>query len=119
MVERIASPSAPPICCDVLIRPDASPASLLLTPDTAAIVTGTNENPSPAAATSDAGSTSEANVPSTDTREKSSSPIAIKPMPKTSTGLKTSLGKSCDATPAETMIVSASGRYEKPDLSGE
>ena len=28
IVERTAMPSAPPICCDVLIRPDASPASL-------------------------------------------------------------------------------------------
>ena len=26
-VERIASPSAPPICCDVLKSPDARPAS--------------------------------------------------------------------------------------------
>ena len=48
-VERIAMPTAPPICCDVLIRPDARPASCGVVPASAAIVSGTNANgiPSP------------------------------------------------------------------------
>ena len=48
-VERIAMPTAPPICCDVLMRPDASPASSGFVPATAAIVIGTYANgmPSP------------------------------------------------------------------------
>ncbi len=57
-VASTASPSAPPICCDVLIRPLARPASRSSTPATAAIVTGTNENPSPTAARRDGPSTS-------------------------------------------------------------
>ena len=44
---RIARPSAPPICCDVLIRPEARPASCGSTPATAAIVIGTNAKPRP------------------------------------------------------------------------
>ena len=50
---RIARPSAPPTCCDVLISPDARPASCGSTPLTAAIVIGTNAKPSPTAASSD------------------------------------------------------------------
>ena len=42
-------PSAPPICCEVLSSPDASPASAGCTPASAAIEIGTNEKPSPTA----------------------------------------------------------------------
>ena len=49
IVESAAMPSAPPICCDVLIRPDASPASAACTPASAAIEIGTNEKPMPIA----------------------------------------------------------------------
>ena len=52
-VASTARPSAPPTCWEVLISPLASPASRSATPETAAIVTGTNENPSPIAASSD------------------------------------------------------------------
>ena len=45
---RIATPSAPPICWDVLIRPDAMPASSCAArPTSAAIGTGTKEKPRP------------------------------------------------------------------------
>jgi hypothetical protein len=47
IVESAAMPSAPPICCDVLIRPDASPASDAFTPASAEIEIGTKENPIP------------------------------------------------------------------------
>src|SRR5256886_12876983 len=46
-VVRIASPIPPPICWLVVISPDARPASLLVTPLSAAMDTGTNENPRP------------------------------------------------------------------------
>ena len=46
-VERIASPRAPPICCDVLRRPDARPASPASMPLVAISVTGTNVSPIP------------------------------------------------------------------------
>ena len=52
-VARIARPSAPPTCWEVLISPEARPASCGLVPVTAAIVTGTNAKPSPNAASSD------------------------------------------------------------------
>ena len=47
IVESAAMPSAPPICWEVLIRPEASPASDAFTPASAAIEIGTNENPIP------------------------------------------------------------------------
>ncbi len=42
-VVRIASPIPPPICWLVLMSPDARPASLLVTPVSAAMDTGTKE----------------------------------------------------------------------------
>src|SRR6266508_2204623 len=42
IVDSAAIPNAPPICCDVLIRPDASPASAGSIPASAAIEIGTN-----------------------------------------------------------------------------
>jgi hypothetical protein len=47
MVERSAMPTAPPICCDVLMSPDASPDSCCFVPATAAIVTGTKAKGNP------------------------------------------------------------------------
>ena len=47
IVESAAIPSAPPICCEVLIRPEANPASAGWMPASAAIEIGTNENPMP------------------------------------------------------------------------
>jgi hypothetical protein len=52
-VASTAKPSAPPTCCEVLIRPLANPASSASTPETAAIVLVTNARPSPIAASSD------------------------------------------------------------------
>ena len=49
IVERIATPTAPPICCEVLISPEARPASWACTPASAAIEIGTNEKPRPTA----------------------------------------------------------------------
>ena len=46
-VERIASPSAPPICWDVLKRPDARPASLGLDAARRDQRHGTNVSPIP------------------------------------------------------------------------
>ena len=46
-VEATATPSAPPICCVVLISPDARPASCGATPASAAIDSGMNENARP------------------------------------------------------------------------
>ena len=67
IVESTAMPSAPPICCDVLISPDASPASACLTPASAAIEIGTNENASPTPMSRKPGSRSPRYEPSTET----------------------------------------------------
>ena len=55
IVDSAATPTAPPICCDVLIRPDASPASSGSTPASAAIVIGTNPNGIPGPISEEAG----------------------------------------------------------------
>jgi hypothetical protein len=59
-VERIARPRAPPICCEELNRPDASPASSSRTLVVAMSVSGTNVKPRPADITSRPGRTSAA-----------------------------------------------------------
>ena len=113
---RIARPSAPPTCCDVLISPDASPVSCGSTPDTAAIVIGTNANPSPTAATSDGNRMSPRYVPPTSTCANQTSAIAVSTRPDVRIGLNPNFVTSPDAMPADTMIPPASGRYASPDL---
>ena len=58
-VESIASPSAPPICCDVLKSPDARPASSSSTFVLATSVRGTKVRPSPTDITTSPGRGSE------------------------------------------------------------
>ena len=55
IVDSAAMPSAPPICCEVLNRPDARPASAGWTPARAAIEIGTNEKPIPSPDQQEAG----------------------------------------------------------------
>ena len=107
---RVARPSAPPTCCEVLIRPLARPCSWSGIPETAAIVTGTKEKPSPTAASSEGPRMSAAKLPSTETRENQTRPAAIRVTPVASTGLKPTRVTSCEAIPAERMIETASGR---------
>ena len=107
----IARPSAPPTCWEVLISPDARPASCGSTPATAAIVIGTNAKPSPNADEQ----RREQDVAHVGRRRRETwanqtSPPAISSSPATSTGLKPKRVTSWEATPAETMIASASGR---------
>ena len=117
IADRIARPSAPPTCCEVLIRPDARPASSGFVPITAAIVTDTNASPRPKPTTSDGNSTSPTYEPPALTWLNHTSPAVSISIPVTSTGLKPMRVVSCEATPAETMIMIASGRYETPVLS--
>jgi hypothetical protein len=49
----IASPRPPPTCCDVLMRPDASPCSSFSTPSVAAIAMPGNTGPIPMATSSE------------------------------------------------------------------
>ena len=96
---------APPTCWEVLISPEARPASCGLVPVTAPIVTETNENPRPKAASSDGPSTSAPNdPPGAGTCENQSRPPAISNSPAIRTGLKPMRVTSCEPTPAEMMI---------------
>src|SRR6266508_4959696 len=72
-VQTCALPISP-ICCDVLIRPEASPASAGTTPASAAIEIGTNEKPRPTAISRKPGSRSPRYDPPTDTCVKETSP---------------------------------------------
>ena len=67
IVESTARPSAPPICCEVLISPLARPCSRSSTPETAAIVEVTKPNPRPIAASSEAPRMSVRKPPPTET----------------------------------------------------
>src|SRR6185503_6777227 len=117
--ERTAIPSAPPICCDVLIRPDATPASSAGTPASAAIEMETNENAIPTAVTRKPGRRSPRYEPSTETCVKYRRPIVRRLMPVTSTGLTPTRVTSICATIAQTIEVPATAMYATPVLSGE
>ena len=80
-VERTARPSAPPICCDVLNSPDASPWSSSSRPVVAISVSGMNTAPMPSDVRSIAGSTSATYEPSTGSCVSSSSPAAVSSNP--------------------------------------
>ena len=67
IVDSAAIPSAPPICCDVLMRPEARPASAASMPASAAIEIGTKENPRPTATSRKPGSRSPRYDPPTET----------------------------------------------------
>ena len=67
IVDSAAMPSAPPICCEVLISPDARPASAGCTPARAAIEIGTNEKPIPSPTSRKPGSRSPTYEPPTET----------------------------------------------------
>ena len=57
-VARTARPSAPPTCCVVLTRPEASPESLAVAPDIASVISAGNDSPAPVPSRSITGRTS-------------------------------------------------------------
>src|SRR5215216_1685245 len=118
-VARIARPSAPPICWDVLISPEAKPASCGSTPLTAATVIETNARPRPTAASSDGNRMSPTKLPSTRTCENQTRPAAVMSRPETSTRLKPKRVTNGALAPAVRMIPTASGRYAMPAVSAE
>ena len=69
-------PTAPPICCDVLISPDARPASACCTPASAAIEIGTKQSAMPNAMIRKPGSRSATYEPPTETCVNRSIPTA-------------------------------------------
>ncbi len=118
IVDSAAMPSAPPICCDVLISPDASPASVGCTPASAAIEIGTNENPRPTATNRKPGSRPVTYEPPTDTCVKYASPDVSATMPIASTGFTPMRVTSCAAIVDITIAPPATGRYATPVFIG-
>ena len=73
-VASTARPMAPPTCVVVLMRPEASPASLGVAPDIASIIRAGKARPAPMPSSSITGSTSTTQLPSTGARANSSRP---------------------------------------------
>src|SRR5581483_9121832 len=117
-VERIASPRAPPICCDVLKMPDARPWSESARPVVATSVSTTKTKPIPNELSRIGGSTSATYVPCTGSRVRRYMPAAVISMPPLATSRASSFDANCDAIPAETMIPAVKGRNARPALSG-
>ena len=114
IVDSAAIPSAPPICCDVLIRPEARPASAACTPASAAIEIGTNAKPMPTATSRKPGSRSVTYEPPTETCVKNTRPAVSATIPVTITGLTPMRVTSCAATADVKIAVPATARYATP-----
>ena len=109
-VVRIARPSAPPICWDVLISPEARPASRPVTPASAAIEIGTNVNPSPVPRMMNPGKRSVKYEPVGEICVKRTRPVPTSARPPSSAGLTPVLVTIACAAPDETTAVRATAR---------
>ncbi len=119
IVDAIATPSAPPICCDVLSSPDATPAILSSMFDSAASETGMNVNARPKPLARKGMNRFVQYLPSTGScvyqtyaKVFSARPIAI-------TGFTPTRVTSACAMPAAGMVVPAVARKASPVLIGE
>ena len=110
---------APPICCEVLIRPEASPASRSATPASAAIETGTNANAMPTPTITYPGNRSLANFPCTGICEYQIIAPVSRASPITMIGFAPNLVVSAWATPAARTAVPAVAMKVNPVFSGE
>ena len=110
IADSAAIPSAPPTCCDVLMSPDASPASDGLTPARAAIEIGTNEKPIPTAITRKPGKQVGDVRAAGETCVKNARPAVRNAIPVTSTGFTPTRVTSCAATADQTIAVPATAR---------
>ena len=119
IVERSAIPTAPPICCDVLISPDARPASAWLTPARAAIEIGTKQSAIPSATIRKPGSRSAAYEPPTETCVKQQHADRQQRHPARDQRLDADLGHERAATFAQMIDVPATARYATPVFIAE
>src|SRR5262249_10426209 len=118
MVDRMARPSAPPICCDVLNNPDASPWSSSFSPVVAMSVSGMNTAPIPSDESRIEGRTSAAYDPCTGSCVSSRRPAVVSSIPAAATGRTPIRGANAEANPAETMSPAVNGRNARPAFSG-
>ena len=117
-VESRARPSAPPICCEVLKRPDASPASSTGTPLVAIRVSGTKTSPIPIEASMMPGRMSATYVLSGESRTNSSIPITAMTRPISGTSRAPRRGISCCDATEPMMIPAVKGRNASPASIG-
>ena len=118
MLERIATPSAPPICCEVLNSPEARPASCGAMLVVAIRVIGTKTNPSPKPITIRPGRTSGRYEPAAGARESRMSPMAAVRVPPNVTARTPKRGIRRCAKPDAAMTAPVSGRKPEPHLDG-
>jgi hypothetical protein len=118
-VASSARPRPPPTWRDVLTSPEARPASRPSTPAVAAIVTGTKEQPIPAAATIEAPSTSALHEPSASIRDSQSIPIPRHVIPKARTRPGPKRPAIRLAIWENTMIAPVIGRNASPASSAD
>src|SRR5438067_1030470 len=116
--DRIASPSAPPTCCEVLNRPDASPESAALMLVVAISVTGTNVSPIPIDITTRPGNRSARYAPCTGMRLRSTRPTAASAIPAIGTSRTPRARIAGCASPAPITIPKVIGTNAAPALSG-
>src|SRR5215204_2065795 len=107
---KIASPSAPPTCCEALSSAAASPDSPSATPAFAAVRTATNMAPSPSEVITRPGRRSARYEPSTGMRDSQYTPPEPISEPTTITGRVPRRGTSWEAMPAATPTPKVSGR---------
>ena len=98
--------------------PDASPASFLDTPVTAAIVTGTNDRPMPSATSTDGPTTSNPYEPCNGIRAKRAIPAALMAIPTVSIGAAPTRFVSRPANVEPITIAAVIGTNERPAWIG-
>ena len=118
-VASTASPIDPPIWNDVFTRPDASPEFSRATPVVAVIVVDTNEQPMPAAQSSDGRSTSAVQDPSASICENSSIPAPSTVIPVASTRPGPQRAARRLASCVKATMVSEIGANVRPASSAE
>src|SRR5450755_774023 len=119
IAEKIASPSALPICCDELSSAAASPALSADTPALAAVVTPTKTAPRPNDTTSSPGRRSVRYEPSVGISESQYKPADAISAPAMTTGRVPTRASSCEEIPAAMPTPTVNGRYAEPARIGE
>ena len=110
-VDAIATPIAPPICCVVLSRPEARPASCSATPASPAIEIGMNAKAVPAPATKNGPARLLQKWPSTGTAVAQRIPPPIIAIPAASTNLaEKRVTSACESPARATEVIDAASQ---------
>src|SRR3984885_13717286 len=119
MEEAMATPMAPPSLCDVLMTPDATPASRSVTPVRAPIETGMKANATPIPATKNGPAKSCQKFPCGGIRVAHRMPVPTSAIPKVMTHLGEVLVTSFWDGPAKAKAVTEVVSQATPVLRAE